>query len=207
MQKVSFYLACLTIAVAIFFGISMVAESQTPSGQSTPAQYKPSPSVKNMAQSPQPGHTARNQSKQATIGDDDLDDDVMVDTGHTNNSHWIEEIDLDGKGVMTTTKVMWDDTDRILYMYTDDKPLMCTNGQKADGDFMIATFAAGNKAKNPVGSGWWMADFDLAECGVKREGTYGCKFNAQGENTACGLVAVDNKTHELTIIEAFRTGH
>lgn len=205
MKQRSTFFAAMTVAVAIIFGISMFVVAQTAPSAQSPAQYKPGPDVKNKAASPQPGNTARQQSNQGTIGGDDADDDVRIKTGHENNSFWVEEIDLDGNGMMTASEMLWDDTNKVLYVYADDKALTCTNGQRADGDLMIATYAAGNKAKKPAGSGWWMADFDLGECGVRKEGTFGCKFNAQGENTACGLVDVDDRTNELTIIEAFRT--
>jgi hypothetical protein len=207
MKQRSTFFAAVTVAVAILFSISVFVAAQTATSAQSPAQYKPSPDVKNKAASPQPGSTARQQSKQGTIGDDDADDDddVMIKTGHENNIFWVEDIDLDGTGVKTASEMLWDDTNKVLYVYADDKALTCTNGKKADGDLMIATYGTGNKAKKPAGSGWWMADFDLGECDVRKEGTFGCKFNAQGENTACGLVDVDKRTNELTIIEAFRT--
>jgi hypothetical protein len=67
MKQRSIFFVVVTIAAAILFSISMFVEAQTqPSAQSTPAQYKPGPDVKNKAASPQPGSTARQQSKQST---------------------------------------------------------------------------------------------------------------------------------------------
>jgi len=198
MKKISVFFATTAITVVILFGISMIANSQTTA--SAPAQYKPSPAVKSKATSPMPGPTAKQQTKQATIGQEK----VMVDTGHPDNSFWIEEIDLEGNGRATDAQMMWDDVDKVLFIYTE-KDFKCYNGAPADGDFMIATYAAGNKMKRPAGSGWWMAQLNQGECGVKSEGLYGCKFNQNGVNTACGLVTLDDKTHDLTIIETVRT--
>ena len=69
----------------------------------------------------------------------------------------------------------------------------------------MATFAKGNKAGKPAGSGWWMATSDQGLCKIPTEQAYGCKFDATGKNTACGMATLDDQTHEMTIIQATTT--
>ena len=45
-------------------------------------------------------------------------------------------------------------------------------------------------------------DLDESECKAKAAGLYGCKFDASGNATACGLATVDEKNDEITIVEA-----
>ena len=66
----------------------------------------------------------------------------------------------------------------------------------------VATFAAGNPGKRPAGSGFWVADLDAGECGAQAAALWGCKFDANGSETACGLAALDEKTDELVIVTA-----
>ena len=62
-------------------------------------------------------------------------------------------------------------------------------------------YAAGNPANKPAGSGWWAADLNQGQCAVKSEGLFGCTFNKDGVNMACGLADIDNRTHDLLVIE------
>jgi len=150
---------------------------------------------------PMPGQNAKQESKQSTIGKGK----DMVKTSKDNNS-WVEEIDMDGSGNPVEAQMLWDDTDKVLYTYAD-KPFQCTDGSTANGDFMIATYGQGNRAKRPAGSGWWVANLDKDECKARTDQLFGCKFNASGKNTACGVATLNQKTNDLTIIEATTTSN
>ena len=70
-------------------------------------------------------------------------------------------------------------------------------------------FLCGNGRKKPAGSGFWLADLDKGECGAQGGATYaagnamwGCKFDAQGNETACGVAMLDEKNDELVIVTA-----
>jgi hypothetical protein len=199
MKKVSVATATAVVAMVVLLGISIFGKPQStsPSDPQAPVQYKPSAAVKMKATSPAPGPAAKQKSTQATIGKGK----AMVDTGHSNNSFWVESIDLEGKGKATETQMLWDDTDKVMYLYAD-KTFKCSNGASADSGLLIATYAAGNMRKEPVGSGWWASALNENQCGVKSEALYGCKFNPSGTNTTCGLADLDEKTNELVIIEA-----
>jgi hypothetical protein len=200
MKNTSVVIASAMLAIVILPGVTRLAKSQSQapssSGPSAPAHYKPSAAVKSKTMSSTPGKTAKQKAKRAAIGQGKS----MVDTGNPNNSFWVEEIDLDGTGKVTEAQMLWDGPDKVLYIYTG-KTFKCTNGGSADSNLLIATYGAGNTAKKPAGSGWWVAGLDENQCDVKAEGLYGCRFNQNGVNTSCGLADLNDKTHELTIIE------
>src|SRR5262245_26313912 len=113
--------------------------------------YQVPPTVKEKAMSPMPGQDAKQQSKKSSIGNGK----AMVKTSK-DNSFWIEQVDLDGTGNQAETQIVWDDTDKVLYTYAD-KSFKCADGSTGNGDFMLATYGQGNRAKQPAGSGWWVA--------------------------------------------------
>src|SRR5262245_8086608 len=202
MKRISIFVVTLTIASLVLFGISVIAKSQSTSSSSTDSQvqFKPGPAVKAKAASPTPGPGAKQKTKKGTIGEDK----VTITTRDSNNDFWIEQIDLDGKGEKSDAQMLWDNTEKMLFTYAD-KTLMCKDGSTADTNLLIAMYGTGNMAKKPVGSGWWAGSFDANECAMKTEGLYGCKFDQKGNNTACGVATLDEKTHELTITEAKTT--
>jgi len=202
MKRISVFVVTLTIASLVLFGISVIAKSQHTSSSSSDSQvqYKVGPAVKARAASATPGPDAKQKTKKGTIGEGK----AMITTRDSNNDFWVEEIDLEGKGEKTDAQMLWDNTDKMLYTYAD-KTLMCKNGSTADTNLLIAVYGNGNTAKKPVGSGWWAGSLDANECAMKTEGLYGCKFDQKGNNPACGVANLDERTHELTIIEAKTT--
>jgi hypothetical protein len=75
-------------------------------------------------------------------------------------------------------------------------------GGVGEGSLLIAVNCAGNSRGRPVGSGWYVVDLDESECKAQTAGLYGCKFDASGNATACGLATVDDKNDEIVIVEA-----
>ncbi len=75
----------------------------------------------------------------------------------------------------------------------------CKNGGTATAELLIGINAAGNPRKRPAGSGFWVASLDKGECGAQAAGMWGCKFDASGAETACGVAAIDEKTDDLII--------
>jgi hypothetical protein len=192
---------------AIVFGLSVAAQSQqtqsksqTQASAQTGVKFQPSPDVMAKANSPMPGPNAKQQGKQGTIGKGK----AMVKTSKQDNSFWVEEIDLDGSGHPVEAQMLWDDMDKVLYIYAD-KTFQCANGDSGNGDFLMATYAKGNKASKPAGAGWWMAGLDKGECKARQDEAFGCKFNASGKNTSCGVATLNEKTNDLTIVEATTT--
>ncbi len=200
MRKILTFAVLSVIGSLIVFGLSVLAQSKSSSSTQGPGvTYQVAPGVTAKAKNPMAGQNAKQQSKQATIGKGK----AMVKTSK-DNSFWVEEIDIDGTGDPVETQLLWDDTDKVLYTYAD-KSFRCTDGSSGNGDFLIATYGKGNREKKPEGSGWWVASLDQNECKARTEELFGCKFDASGKNTSCGIANLDEKTHDLTIIEATST--
>ena len=129
---------------------------------------------------------------------------AMVHTANAegdDDSFWVESIDIDGDGTAEETDVLYDDEDQVLYLYNDgDFP--CKGEGMGEGDLLIAVNAAGNERKRPVGSGWYVVSLDESECNAKAAGLYGCKFDASGNATACGLATLDENNDEIILAEA-----
>ena len=119
------------------------------------------------------------------------------------DSFWSERIDVDGDGDVEDTNVVWDDEDKILFAYSSGA-FSCKNGGTATAELLVATNAAGNPRGRPAGSGFWLADLDKGECGAQAAGLWGCKFDATGSETACGVAVLDEKNDDLVIATAVK---
>jgi hypothetical protein len=129
---------------------------------------------------------------------------VKVSTANSatdDDSFWIEKLDVDGDGDVEDTNLVWDDEDGVLFAYTVGA-FSCKNGGTATAELLVATNAAGNPRKRPAGSGFWLADLDKGECAAQAAGLWGCKFDATGNETACGVATLDEKSDDLVIVTA-----
>ncbi len=117
------------------------------------------------------------------------------------DSFWIEQIDIDGDGNVDDANLIWDDEDKVLFAY-EEGTFTCGNGGTGSGELLVAVAAAGNPWKRPAGSGFWLAAVDEGECSAKAAGLFGCKFDAAGNSTACGIATLDEKTDDLVIVTA-----
>jgi hypothetical protein len=131
------------------------------------------------------GKTAANTSNAA--GDDD--------------SFWVEDIDVDGDGNTESTSILWDDEDKVLLLYADGD-FTCRGGGTGAGDMLILVNGQGNPRGRPAGSGWYVVTLDEDECKAEEAGSFGCRFDAKGNATACGAAGVDEKNDEITIATA-----
>lgn len=132
---------------------------------------------------------------------------VKVSTANSagdTDSFWIEKLDIDGDGDVEDSNLVWDDEDKVLFAYGVGA-FACRNGGTATADLLVAVYAAGNTGKKPVGSGFWVADLDKGECGVQAAATWGCKFDATGTPTVCGVATLDEKHDDLVIVTAARS--
>jgi hypothetical protein len=161
--------------------------------------YQAPKKIRDKAMNPMPSSNATQQSKKSSIGKGKTTVNTSKD-----NSFWMEQVDLDGTGHPVDTQMLWDDTDKVLYSAAS-KTFQCKDGSPANGDLLMATYAKGNKAGKPAGSGWWMASSDQGACKMPTQQAFGCKFDATGKNTACGMATLDDQTHEMTIVEATTT--
>jgi hypothetical protein len=117
------------------------------------------------------------------------------------DSFWVEKLDVDGDGDVEDSNLVWDDEDGVLFSYTVGA-FACKGGGTATAELLIGVNAAGNPRKRPAGSGFWLANLEAGECGAKAAAMWGCKFDASGAETACGVATLDEKTDDLVIVAA-----
>jgi len=159
------------------------------------------PSVKPAAVAKKAGSAAPAGAKTTTTAGNNKAKVSTANSAADTDSFWIEKLDVDGDGDVEETNLVWDDEDKVLFAYTVGA-FACRNGGTATAELLVATFAAGNTGKKPAGSGFWVADLDKGECGAQAAAMWGCKFDASGNETACGVAVLDEKTDELTIVTA-----
>ncbi len=119
------------------------------------------------------------------------------------DSVWVQEIDIDGDGNVEKSNLLWDDEDKVLFISTKDD-FICNNGNPGSGAILIGLNAEGNARKRPVGSGFYTITLDESECDSEAAGLYGCKFDANGNATSCGVAILDEKNDDLTIATVSR---
>jgi hypothetical protein len=140
-------------------------------------------------------------SKQTTTAGVNKTKVSTANTASDTDSVWVERIDVDGDGNTEDTNVVWDDEDKVLFAYRTGT-FSCQNGGTATADLLVAAYGTGNSGKKPVGSGFWVADLDKGDCGVQAAAMWGCKFDANGNSTACGVATLDEKSDDITIVTA-----
>ncbi len=157
------------------------------------------PSTQTMAKANNPGPSASAQQKtsigtgSATIGTQNSLTDM--------DSYWVESIDVDGNGDLETADLLWDDEDRVLFIYYDDD-FTCKNGAAGSGSILMGINGTENPRKKPAGSGFYVVSLDKSECGAKEAGLWGCRFDANGNATACGVAVLDEKNDDIVIVTA-----
>jgi hypothetical protein len=150
-----------------------------------------------MANNPAPPADAQ---QQASVGEGSM-------SMGTNNSpddtdfYWEETIDVDGNGDVETADLLWDDEDKILLVYYEDD-FTCDNGSPGSGSVLMAINAADNSRGRPAGSGFYIVSLDESECGAQEAALWGCKFDGNGNDTACGVAILDEKNDDLVIVTA-----
>ena len=150
-------------------------------------------SVSDKANAPPPASA----QQRATIGHDAASINTAQNAQDT-DSFWTEQVDVEGNGNVKSTDLLWDDETKVLFL-SSQGTFTCTNGNTGDGDLLVAVYGKGNTAGRPAGSGWWAAQLDAGECAAKAAGIYGCRFNASGAATECGLAVIEQKKEDITI--------
>ena len=169
-----------------------VAQPQTTTG--TAPKVNVGPTVAAKANAPAPSATAKNQSQKSSIGKGK----TSVNSS-TPASFWTDAVDIDDDGTVEDNQFLWDAQRGVLYTYREDD-FSCANGKPETGSVLMAINAKGNQAGKPVGSGWYVVHVNAGQCGLAKEGTYGCKFDGSGNYTECGAAVVNNKTGELDVV-------
>jgi hypothetical protein len=112
---------------------------------------------------------------------------------------WAEQLDVDGNGQVDQATLAWDAKDKVLFSNTSGT-FTCNNGATGSGELLIAVNGAGNRWNRPVGSGFWVASLDKGQCGAQTNALWGCKFDASGNSTACGIAQLDQANQDLVIV-------
>ena len=180
-------------AGALFLAVSARAQGATSTASATAG-----PAVKPGAVQKKAGSQPPASAKKAkSVGKS-----VKVNTANSesdDDSFWVEKVDIDGDGDVDDANMLWDDEDKVLYAWKDGT-FPCKKGGTGSGEILIAVNAAGNARNRPAGSGFWVAALDKSECGSQTAGLWGCKFDAQGNETACGVAMLDEKNDDLVMV-------
>jgi hypothetical protein len=167
-------------------GIQQSAQQPTP-------QIKVGPALTSKANSPAPSSSAQNKTQKTSIGKGK----TTVKASQP-SSFWTEEVDINADGRPETTDFLYDAQRGIVYTAWDGS-FTCQNGQTANGSILEGVYAKGNKAAKPVGSGWYTVGLDEGKCGARAAGEYGCKFDANGNPTECGVATLNDATGEIDV--------
>ncbi len=184
-------LTVLSLLAAFAGAGAMLAQAAAPRA---PVKVQVPASVKDKANAPAPPASAK---QVKSIGKGKVSASTANSPDDT-DSMWVEKIDVDGDGNVDEASLLWDDEDKVLYIYKEGT-FTCANGGTGAGGMLIAVYGKGNSHNKPAGSGWWAAEVDKSECAAQAAGVYGCTFDATGRSTACGVAAVDDKGDALVI--------
>jgi hypothetical protein len=196
MKKVSLRAALLLLS---FAGPVALAQSASQSASQSAAAGAPKVVVGKQltakAAAPAPGTAARNPGQKASVGKG-----ATTVKASQPSSFWVEDLDVDDDGVVETSDYLYDAQRGILYTYREDD-FACPNGKSESGSILMALYAKGNKGHRPVGSGWYLVNLNAGQCATKKAGTFGCRFDAKGNATACGAATVNEATGEIDVVE------
>jgi len=180
--------ALLTVTVAA------IGQGQESTG---PVNFQVAPDFQRRYMSPSPGPNASGQGKRAAIGKGN----AMIDTGDPKSTFWTEPADLSGAGTVVNADMLWDATSKIFYAFAHT-PLRCAHGKSIEENVLIGIYAKRNILSKTPGSGWWVVELAQNECQAPLAGLYGCKFDSQGNNLACGRAELDPRINDMAIVEA-----
>jgi hypothetical protein len=183
------------LLLVVGLGLSVLG-CQSHSAQQIAPKVKVGSALTAKASSPATPATAKNQTTKDSIGKGQ----TAVQASQP-SSAWTEELDVDDDGTVETSDFLYDAQRGVLYTYREDD-FACPNGNPANGSILEALYATGNKAGRPVGSGWYAVSLNAGQCNAKQAGTFGCRFDASGNATACGAIAINYATGEVDIASA-----
>jgi hypothetical protein len=162
-----------------------------------PVVFQVGPDLQKRYLSPTPGPGATQLSKQATIGHGK----TSIDTSDPKNAFWSEPADLSGAGTVVNADMLWDGSSKIFYVFANSS-LRCTHGKTTQADVLVGIYGKKNILGKTQGSGWWVVDLAQGQCQAPLAGLYGCKFDSQGNNLACGRAELDPRINDMAIVEA-----
>jgi hypothetical protein len=187
------------IALMVSALVLLVASAALGQGSTGPVNFQVSPDIQNRYTSPTPGPGASGQTKKAVIGIGK----TSIDTGDPKNSFWTESVDLSGAGTIVNADMMWDASSKIFYAFAHMN-LRCAHGKSIEGNVLVGIYGKKNILSKTPGAGWWVVELAQNQCQAPLAGLYGCKFDPQGNNLACGRAELDPRINDMAIVEATR---
>jgi hypothetical protein len=150
---------------------------------------------KSLAMNPAPSATAKAKGQRDTIGAG-----RVTVTASGPSAYW-EEHNAMGQiaHAVVTTAFLYDQKAGILYGYRNGD--FACNNSNMSGNVLEAVYTQGNSAGQPAGSGWYVAELNAGQCGAKQDGVFGCRFDASGQHTACGIATKNPQTGEVDFAE------
>lgn len=145
---------------------------------------------KSHAMSPAPPATAKQKSQKNTIGEG-----MAAVTTAEPSSYWVEE-NVMAEHTKVITEFLFDSKMGVLYAYRNGD-FACNTNKNMSGHVLEALYTKDNQAGQPAGSGWFVAELAAGDCGAKEPGIFGCRFNAEGQHTGCGVATMNSQTGEI----------
>jgi hypothetical protein len=180
------------VAVA---GMAALASAQgLPPGPMPTPTVNVGPVAAAKAANPTPSAVARNQGQKTAIG---VGPASVKASGPS--AYWTDLVDIDGDGVEEDTQFLYDKQRGILYTYKQDN-YQCGDGTSQNGDVLMGIYTQGNTAGSSSGSGWFVVAVKAGQCGEKKAGLFGCRFDASGKPTTCGTAKVKEESGEVEVV-------
>ena len=151
------------------------------------------PAVAVKAANPTPSPAAKNQTQKTTLGSGA----VSVSASEP-SAYWTDLVDIDADGQEEDNQFLFDKKRGILYTYREDN-YQCADGTSQNGDVLMGIYTKANPAGKPVGSGWFVVAVKAGQCGEKKAGLFGCRFDASGKPTTCGTAKVKEESGEVEL--------
>jgi hypothetical protein len=184
----------LCVGIVSGFALALLASGQgLPPGPMPAPTVNVGPTVQAMAANPAPTSAAKNQAQRTSIGTS-----AVSVKASAPSAYWTDLVDIDADGVEEDNQFLFDKQRGILYTYRYDN-YQCGDGKSENGDVLMGIYAKGNPAGNPVGSGWFVVAVKPRQCGEKKAGLFGCRFDAGGKPTTCGTARVKEESGELEV--------
>jgi hypothetical protein len=190
MKKIGMWLGVVVAAAGM---ATLASEQGLPPGPTPVPTVKVGPQAAAKAANPVPSAAAKNQGQKTGIG---VGPASVLASGPS--AYWTDLVDLDGDGVEEDTQFLFDKQRGILYTYKRDN-YQCANGSSQNGNVLMGIYTQGNNAGKPSGSGGFVVSVNAGQCGEKKAGLFGCRFDASGKPTTCGTAKVKEDSGELEV--------
>jgi len=180
------------VAAEAALGALVSAQGLPPGPMPTPT-VNVGPAVAVKAANPAPSPAAKNQAQKTTLGTG-----AASVTASEPSAYWTDLVDIDADGQEEDNQFLFDKKRGMLYTYREDN-YQCADGTPENGNVLMGIYAKGNPAGKPVGSGWFVVAVKAGQCGEKKAGLFGCRFDASGKPATCGTAKVKEESGDVEL--------